>query len=57
MLMNVRREPIIVIDGKELVQTQLGHSNAIVIKIMRAMEFAVSVSILKVIKYYQFLEH
>lgn len=40
--MNARRELTIVIEGKELVQTLLGHSNVIVIKDMKAMEFAVS---------------
>lgn len=45
--MNVRREPTIVIEGKEIVQTLLDHSNVTVMKIMKAMEFGVSVSILK----------
>lgn len=45
--MNVRREPTIVTERKELVQTLLGHSNVIAMKDMKAMEFAVSVSILK----------
>lgn len=42
ILMNVRREPTIVIEGKEIVQTLLDHSNVTVMKIMKAMEFGVS---------------
>lgn len=53
ILMNVRREPTIVIEGKELVQTLSDHSNVTVTKDMKAMEFAVSVSILKIfLKYH-----
>lgn len=51
--MNVRREPTIVIEGKELVQTLSDHSNVTVTKDMKAMEFAVFVSILKIfLKYH-----
>lgn len=42
ILMNVKREPTIVIEGKELVQTLSDHSNVTVTKDMKAMEFAVS---------------
>lgn len=51
--MNVKREPTIVIEGKELVQTLSDLSNVTVTKDMKAMEFAVSVSILKIfLKYH-----